>query len=84
MAGNLVSLMAVSCSTSRRTTPEARPAHFHHTNYTNRDAVCPKCGVHQDRSQKKQKECLFCGCDLQIKRGRRPKMNSLNIRDYNI
>lgn len=84
MAGNLVSLLAVSASTSRRMNPEARPAHFHHTNYTNRDAVCPKCGVHQDRSQKKQKECLFCGCDLNIKRGRKPKTNSLLIGDYDI
>ncbi len=84
MAGNLVSLMAVSASTSRKTTPEAKPAKFHDFNYTNQDAQCPGCGCHQDRSKKRQKSCLFCGHDLNIKRGRKPKQGGLCIRDYDL
>lgn len=75
MAGNMCSICAVTCATSRYyRAPECRPAKFQDGNINNKDVVCPSCGVHQHRTGTKHKDCLFCGSNLGIKRGR-PKLN---------
>lgn len=75
MAGNMCSIVALNESlTKRGYTPETKSQRFHDTNYTNKDVVCPRCHVHQHRKAGGHKECLFCGSDLEIKRGRKRKI----------
>ena len=78
MSVSAATLMSVSASTARNfRTPDCKPAHFQTTNINNKDVVCLKCGTHQHRpyylSKEQKKKCQFCGEDLNLKRGRRPR-----------
>ena len=73
MAGNLVSLVAVSAATSRQMTPDCKPVRFMDTVISNKDHHCSNCGTHFHRRAGSSRKCPFCGEGLNIKRGRKPK-----------
>lgn len=73
MAGNLVSLCAVTCATSRYIQPEYGFTHFHNLSFHNTiDKQCPNCKCHITTKTRNKQKCPFCYTDLP-KRSKRKK-----------
>lgn len=86
MAGNLVSLMAVTASGSKdfRAPETKRPVQYWDVHWVNNDHHCTSCGLHfHSRKAKKNLECPFCGAKIpRAAYGSKVKPDKLKYKDY--